>query len=59
MIIRLRRSIALVLAVAITLFTLGRVRVDASGGPGAPDSALDPGSAANLQPQAPPSRRAV
>ncbi len=57
MILRLRRSIALVLAVAITLLTLGRVRVDASGGPGAPDSALDPGTAAIAQPHATPDRR--
>jgi len=50
---RIRRSIAVVLAVAVTLFTLGRVRVDASGGPGAPESARDPGNPAIAQPHTP------
>ncbi len=49
MIGRLRRAIAVTLAVAVTVLTLGRVRVDATGGTGAPDTALDPGRAASVE----------
>jgi hypothetical protein len=42
---RLRTSIAIALALVVTLFTLGRVPVSWTGGPGSPDGAEDPGRA--------------
>lgn len=49
MISRLRHAIAVSLAVAVTVLTLGRVPVDARGGSGTPDEALDPGHAAAME----------
>jgi hypothetical protein len=46
---RLRRAMAFALAFVVTLVTLGRVRVDGSGGPGATDRSLDPGGAAVIR----------
>jgi hypothetical protein len=46
---RLRRAIAVALAVAVTILTLGRVAVDARGGAGARDETLDPGRAAAVE----------
>ena len=42
MISSLRSSIALVLALVLTLLTLGRARLNWTGGPGAQDGAEDP-----------------
>lgn len=42
---KLRTSIAIGVALVVTLFTLGRVPVSWTGGSGAPDGAEDPGRA--------------
>jgi hypothetical protein len=42
---KLRTSIAVAVALVVTLFTLGRVPVSWTGAPGAPDGAEDPGRA--------------
>jgi len=41
----LRKSLAVGMALLVTLFTLGFLRVSWTGGPGAPDGAEDPGRA--------------
>lgn len=56
MISNLRSSIALVLALVMTVLTLGRARVNWTGGPGAQDGAEDPGRAVAAREWAPGSR---
>ncbi|MBS1110283.1 MAG: hypothetical protein H6Q88_2275 [Anaeromyxobacteraceae bacterium] len=56
MISRLRTSIALAVALTVTLLTLGSVRVNWTGRPGAQDGAEDPGRAAATRTSAPGSR---
>ena len=56
MISRLRTSIALAVALTVTLLTLGSVRVSWNGRPGAQDGAEDPGRAAATRTSAPGSR---
>ena len=53
---RLRTSIAIALALTVTLLTLGSVRVSWTGRPGAQDGAEDPGRAAATRTSAPGSR---
>ena len=45
MISRLRSLVAIAVALSVTFFTLGRVRVNWTGRPGAQDGAEDPGRA--------------
>jgi hypothetical protein len=57
MVSRIRRAIAISLALGVTVLSLGLVRVRWSGAPTAADGAEDPGRAGVTRPSAPETGR--